>query len=182
MTAIVDEQLLERAKAYDQRALAEIYDCYESKIYSYVYHRLGNADLAQDLTSQVFIRMLEAIQHERAWTSSFSGWLYRIAHNLVIDHYRRRGRTPQVSVEDVPVLISPTDDPEHLAERSLTSEALRTAIHRLTEEQAQVVTLRFLENMSVSEVAEIIGKTEGAIKALQYRAVMSLRRLLENQV
>lgn len=177
----MDEQLLDRARAYDAEALAAIYDRYEAKIYSYVYHRVGNPSVAQDLTSQVFLRMLEAIQGERAWKTSFSGWLYRIAHNLVIDHYRRRGRATQVSFDDVPTLVAKTDDPEHAAERMLAAEGLRTAINRLTEEQAQVVTLRFLEDLSIAEVAAAMGKTEGAVKALQYRAVMSLRRLMENQ-
>ncbi len=182
MTASLDEQLLERAKAYDTNALAAIYDRYESKIYSYIYHRVGNPNLAQDLTSQVFLRMLEAIQNERAWKTSFSGWLYRIAHNLVIDHYRRRGRSTQVSYDDMPYLVSDKEGPEHAAERSFAAERLRSAINRLTEEQAQVVTLRFLEDLSIAEVAAAMGKTEGAVKALQYRAVMSLRRLMENQV
>jgi RNA polymerase sigma-70 factor, ECF subfamily len=176
-----ERRLLERAKAYDINALAEIYDHYESKIYSYIYHRVGSQPAAQDLTSQVFLRVLEAIQHERTWESSFSGWLYRIAHNIVIDHYRRRGRDTQVAIDDLPMLPSPHDSPERAAERALTSENLRSAINRLTEEQAQVVTLRFLEGFSITEVADMMGKTEGAIKAMQYRAVMSLRRLLEHQ-
>lgn len=177
----MDEQLLDRARAYDAEALAAIYDRYEAKIFSYIYHRVGNPSVAQDLTSQVFLRMLEAIQNERAWKTSFSGWLYRIAHNLVIDHYRRRGRATQVSFDDIPALVAKTDDPEHAAERMLAAEGLRTAINRLTEEQAQVVTLRFLEDLSIAEAAATMGKTEGAVKALQYRAVMSLRRLMENQ-
>lgn len=180
-TAGVDQQLLQRAKHYDIEALAAIYDHYEAKIYSYIYHRVGNPTVAQDLTSQVFLRMLEAVQNERAWKSSFSGWLYRIAHNLVVDHYRRRGRATQVSFDDLPTLIAKSDDPEQAAVRSMAAEALRSAINRLTEEQAQVVTLRFLEGLSIAEVAAAMGKTEGAVKALQYRAVMSLRRLMEHQ-
>jgi RNA polymerase sigma-70 factor, ECF subfamily len=180
-TAESERRLLERAKAYDINALAEIYDHYESKIYSYIYHRVGSQPVAQDLTSQVFLRVLEAIHNERTWETSFSGWLYRIAHNLVIDHYRRRGRDTQVPIDDLPTLPSHSEGPEHAAERALTAETLRTAINRLTEEQAQVVTLRFLEGLSITEVAEATGKTEGAIKAMQYRAVTSLRRLLEYQ-
>lgn len=177
-----EHRLLERAKSYDVNALAEIYDHYEARIYSYIYHRVGSQPVAQDLTSQVFLRVLEAIQYQRAWDSSFSGWLYRIAHNLVIDHYRRRGRDTQVPIDDLPMLPSHSEGPEHAAERSLTAASLRSAINRLTEEQAQVVTLRFLEGLSITEVAEMMGKTEGAIKAMQYRAVSSLRRLLEFQV
>ncbi len=176
-----ESRLLQRAKAYDVDALAEIYDHYEARIYSYIYHRVGNQAVAQDLTSQVFLRVLEAIQHDRTWDSSFSGWLYRIAHNLVIDYYRRRGRATQVSFEHLPTLSAHAEGPEDAAERALVAERLRLAINRLTDEQAQVVTLRFLEGMSITEVAAVAGKTEGAIKALQYRAVSSLRRILERQ-
>jgi RNA polymerase sigma-70 factor, ECF subfamily len=174
-----EHRLLERAKTYDIDALAEIYDHYEVKIYSYIYYRVGSQPVAQDLTSQVFLRVLEAIQNQRTWESSFSGWLYRIAHNLVIDHYRRRGRDTQVTIDDLPTLPARGDGPEQAAERALAAETLRTAINRLTEEQAQVVTLRFLEGLSITEVAAALGKTEGAIKAMQYRAVTSLRRLLD---
>jgi RNA polymerase sigma-70 factor (ECF subfamily) len=181
LTTQSQDQLLERARAYDLAALAEVYDQYESKIFSYVYHRVGNAAVAQDLTSQVFLRVLEAIQNERAWRSSFSGWLYRIAHNLVIDHYRRQGRATQVDLDDLPSLVAKTEDPERAAERALMMDGLRSAINRLTEEQAQVVSLRFLEGLSIAETADAMDKTEGAIKALQYRAVMSLRRMMEYQ-
>jgi RNA polymerase sigma-70 factor (ECF subfamily) len=176
-----ESRLLQRAKAYDVDALAEIYDHYEARIYSYIYHRVGSQAVAQDLTSQVFLRVLEAIQHDRTWDSSFSGWLYRIAHNLVIDYYRRRGRATQVSFEHLPTLSAHAEGPEDAAERALVTERLRFAINRLTDEQAQVVTLRFLEGMSIAEVAAVSGKTEGAVKALQYRAVSSLRRILERQ-
>jgi RNA polymerase sigma-70 factor (ECF subfamily) len=174
-----ESHYLQRARAYDVAALAALYDHYEAKIYSYIYHRVGNQFVAQDLTSQVFLRVLESIQVDRAWETSFSGWLYRIAHNLVVDHYRRRGRVTHVSWDDMAELQSKSEGPEKTAERQMAAERLRTAINRLTEEQAQVVTLRFLEGLSITEVAHNMGKTEGAIKALQYRAVSSLRRLME---
>lgn len=176
-----ENHYLQLAKTYDVTALAAIYDNYEAKIYSYIYHRVGNQFVAQDLTSQVFLRVLESIQLDRAWETSFSGWLYRIAHNLVIDYYRRRGRTTQVSLDDMSELHAKGESPESAAERAMAAERLRVAINRLTEEQAQVVTLRFLEGMSILEVADSMGKTEGAIKALQYRAVSSLRRIMEVQ-
>ena len=177
-----EKEYLQLAKAYDVTALAAIYDHFEAKIYSYIYHRVGNQFVAQDLTSQVFLRVLESIQQDRAWETSFSGWLYRIAHNLVIDYYRRRGRTTQVSLDDMSILQSKSESPENAAERSLAADHLRMAINQLTEEQAQVITLRFLESLSITEVADNMGKTEGAIKALQYRAVSSLRRIMEVQL
>ena len=91
-TEASEEELLAAAMQYNAAALGEVYDRYEAKIYSYIYRRTGDQSLAEDLTAQVFLKMLESIRNRKAWHSSFSGWLYRIAHNLVIDHYRRRDR------------------------------------------------------------------------------------------
>ena len=134
--------------------------------------------LAEDLTSQVFLKMLESIRDQKAWRSSFSGWLYRIAHNLVIDHYRRKGRQHAVELDDTTPLTAERKSLESQVEQSLDAERLRAAIRRLTEEQAEVVSLRFLEGYSISEVAAMMNRSEGAIKALQYRAVATLRTLM----
>ena len=122
--------------------------------------------------------MLEAIQSDRTWHSSFSGWLYRIAHNLVIDHYRARDRQKVVSIDDVPHMPDLGVNPLKAAELALDSEALRGAIRRLTDEQAIVISLRFFEGYSFAEIADMMEKTEGAVKALQHRAVATLRQLL----
>lgn len=176
-----DQQaLLEKASQADPVALGMLYDIYSPKIYSYIYHRVGQADLAEDMTGQVFMRMLEAIRSGHVWRTSFSGWLYRIAHNLVIDYYRRRQRASFVDIEEVSPVRAVRGDPLRMVEQHLESERLRAAMATLTEEQAQVITLRFLEEMSISEVAEIMDKSEGAIKALQYRAVLALRRAMES--
>ena len=167
--------LLERASQYDSAALTALYDQYVDRIYSYIYHRVGHVEVAEDLTGQAFMRMLEAVRSGRPWHTSFSGWLYRIAHNLVIDHYRRRNRASFVDIDEVSA-VSPEGGPFQSVEARLDSERLHGALRRVTEEQAQVITLRFLEGLSIAETAEIMGKTEGAIKALQYRAVMALRR------
>jgi RNA polymerase sigma-70 factor (ECF subfamily) len=173
-----EEQLLAKAYHYDEAALGELYDRYEGKIYNYIYRRTGEQSVAEDLTGQVFLKMLEAIRNRRAWHSSFSGWLYRIAHNLVIDHYRQRNQQVQVSLEDEPLLPALDDNPVQATELKLDIEQLRSAIARLTDEQAEVIGLRFLEGYSISEVAVMMNKSEGSIKALQYRAVANLRQLL----
>jgi RNA polymerase sigma-70 factor (ECF subfamily) len=134
--------------------------------------------LSEDLTAQVFLKMLEAIQSERAWHSSFSGWLYRIAHNLVIDHYRARDRQKSVSIDEIPHMPDLSNNPVRAAEIALDAEALRAAMRRLTDEQAQVLSLRFLEGYSFGEIADMMDKTEGAVKALQHRAVATLRQLM----
>jgi len=173
------QAILNRASQADPAALGMLYDQYSPKIYSYIYHRVGQVELAEDLTGQVFMRMLEAVRNGQSWRTSFSGWLYRIAHNLVIDHYRRRGRASFVDIEEVSPLSTTEGDPlRHVQARS-DSERLQAALGSLTEEQAQVITLRFLEDLSIAETAEIMGKTEGAIKALQYRAVLALRRVMQ---
>ena len=175
-----DEQdLLERASRADPEALGRLYDRYVDRIYNYIYHRVGQAELAEDLTAQVFARMLEAIRDGRAWRTSFSGWIYRIAHNLVIDHYRRRRRATFVELEEAPPIPTAEADPLRRVEARLESERLRAALGKLTEEQAEVITLRFLEELSIAEVAAMMDKTEGAIKALQYRAVLALRRVMQ---
>lgn len=174
------DEILDQAAKGDPEALAVLYDQFSDKIYSYIYHRVGHADLAEDLTGQVFIRMLEAVRVGRAWRTSFSGWLYRIAHNLVIDYYRRRGRATFIDLEEAAPVQSQHGDPIQAAEAVFDRQRLRAALNSLTEEQAQVITLRFLEELSIAETAEIMGKTEGAIKAQQYRAVLALRRVMES--
>lgn len=181
LSNLSEKVLLEGAAIFDERALGELYDRYEARIYSYIYRRTGNESLAEDLTAQVFLKMLEAIRSDKAWHSSFSGWLYRIAHNAVIDYYRQRDRQQQVSLEDTLTATASDHNPVIMAESSLDAERLRIAISRLTEEQAEVITLRFLEGYSISEVAEMLDKTEGSIKALQYRAVTTLRQLLQHE-
>jgi len=173
------QAVLDQALRAEPAALGVIYDQYVDRIYSYIYHRVGQPDVAEDLTGQVFMRMLEAVQTGRGWRSSFSGWLYRIAHNLVIDHYRRRKRATFVDLEDAAPVQAQTGDPVRSSETQFERERLRSALAKLTDEQAQVISLRFLEDLSIAEVAEMLDKTEGAVKALQYRAVLALRRVME---
>ena len=182
VTEADEEQLLTKAMQFDDAALGELYDRYEARIYGYIYRRTGDQILAEDLTAQVFLKMLESIRDQKAWHSSFSGWLYRIAHNLVVDTYRRKGRHSAVDLEDVPQTAAESQNPEETVEQTLDAERLRSAIRRLTDEQAEVVSLRFLEGYSIAEVAGMMNRTEGAIKALQYRAVATLRTLLYDQM
>jgi RNA polymerase sigma-70 factor (ECF subfamily) len=171
-----DARLLERAGEYDPVILGQIYDEYFGRIYAYIYHRIGDARVAEDLAADVFLRMLESVKAEKGWQTSLTGWLYRIAHNLVIDHYRRQSKRDGPSLDER--LVAAAESTSLRIETLLTQEQLRTAIQTLTEEQQQVVVLKFVEDLSNAEVAEILGKTEGAIKALQHRALVTLRRVL----
>jgi len=173
------QALLEKARRADTVALGEIYDQYADKIYAYIYHRVGQAELAEDLTAQVFMRMLEAVRTGHGWQTSFSGWLYRIAHNIVIDHYRRKGRATFVDIDDAAPMQAPSGDPVASTESQFERQRLRQALAELTDEQSQVISLRFLEDLSIAEVAVVMQKTEGAVKALQYRAVIALRRVMQ---
>ena len=179
--SISEAALVERAAARDPDAIAKLYDLYAPKIQSFIYHRTSDPFVTEDLTGQVFLQMLEAMRGGKGWRTSFSGWIYRIAHNLVVDYYRKRSQATYTSIDDAPTLSNGDSDPYQTAAAKLENDALLRAINQLTEEQAQVITLRFLEGYSISEVADMLNKTEGAVKALQFRGMASLRRILEKQ-
>ena len=175
-----EQMLLDRAQQYDADALGQLYDRYAPKIYSYVLYHVGDQSLAEDLTANVFSKMLDAVKSSKGWQSSFSGWLYRIAHNAVVDNFRRSKNQDTLPLNER--LVSAREDPVSAVERSLASESVRDAMMHLTDDQQLVVELKFFGGLSNLEVAQMMGKTEGAIKSLQYRALGALRRLLEDSV
>jgi RNA polymerase sigma-70 factor (ECF subfamily) len=167
--------LVEGAQGGDREALEELYLIHFDRIYSYLHLSVGNRHDAEDLTTQTFLKMLEAISRFRWRSVPFSAWLFRIAHNLAIDHFRARRR---VQTEDeVP-------EPREMAESSAEDQAMDSLgqagmlalIERLSTEQRQVLTLKFLFGFANAEVAGILGKTEGAVKSLQHRALASLQK------
>ena len=167
--------LVERAQRGDREALEELYLLHFDRIYSYLHLSLGNRHDAEDLTTQTFLKMLEAIGRFRWQSVPFSAWLFRIAHNLAMDHFRARRR---VQTEDeVP---EPPGQEESSAEEqamdSLGQAGMLALIERLSAEQRQVLTLKFLFGFANAEVAGILGKTEGAVKSLQHRALASLQK------
>ncbi len=178
---VTDERkLLQRAQSFDEQALAELYDRYAPLIYAYLYRRVRSAQLAEDLTAETFVRVLEAIQADRPWHTSFRSWLYRIAHNLVIDHFRQQPPQPSVGLDEQP--LAAPDDLETVLSRRLSRRRLQQAIELLTVDQQHVLALRFGQQMTAREVAALLGKSEGAIEALQRRALAALRRILEEEV
>lgn len=172
-----ESTLLERARSYDSAALGELYDRYAGRIYTYVYSHVGNEELAEDLTAEVFVKVLDAIKADKIWQLSFSGWLYRIAHNAIVDYYRRND--PQRGLPLDERIVAASDDPVTTVEGMIKNQAVGAALSRLTHEQKSVIELKFFEGFSNLEVAAIMGKTEGAIKSLQFRALAALRRVLE---
>jgi RNA polymerase sigma-70 factor (ECF subfamily) len=174
----MDERtLLKRARAYDEDALRALYDEYAPQIYAYLYRRVQDAYLAEDLTSEVFVRLLQAIQARQSWHTSFRGWLYRVAHNLVVDHYRKQPPAPALALDER--LVADQDDPESAVAERLSHRRLRSAISRLTPDQQQVLALRFGEQLTAQEVGEVIGKSVSAVEALQHRGLAALRRVLQ---
>jgi RNA polymerase sigma-70 factor (ECF subfamily) len=181
---VTDERiLLERARQYDEAALGKLYDGYAPRIYAYIYRRVGDAQMAEDLTGDVFVRVLQAIQSERFWHTSFQAWLYRIAHNLVVDHYRQQTPTIELEMDEQMMAIedSSEGDPASAVLERFSHQRLRIAINRLTPDQQQVLSLRFGEGMTARETAEVMDKTVGAVEALQHRALVALRRVLERE-
>jgi RNA polymerase sigma-70 factor (ECF subfamily) len=175
-----EARLLRRARALDQDALAWVYQNYHSAIYRYVYHHLGVAQTAEDLTSEVFRRFLQALRNGGGPTRQLRAWLYRVAHNLIVDHVRRGKHRNHEPLDGTlgETLADSAEGPERLAARTIVMEHVRGAMLELTEEQRQVVILKFLEGMSNAEVSALTGKTVGAVKALQHRGLETLRAQL----
>jgi RNA polymerase sigma-70 factor (ECF subfamily) len=168
-------RLVERAQRGDRSALEELYLLHFDRIYSYLHLSVGNRHDAEDLTTQTFLRMLEAIGRFRWRSAPFSAWLFRIAHNLAMDHFRA-GRRVQAE-EDVPEPLGAEESSaEEQALDSLGQAGMLELIQRLSADQRQVLTLKFLFGFANADVAGILGKTEGAVKSLQHRALASLQK------
>jgi len=172
--------LVERAKAYESEALSELYRRHAEAIFRYIYRRVGNRSVAEDLVGEVFVRALEDLPSYRNTGAPFGAWLYRIAHARVVDHYRRQ-KVRQNRPLDEHLPADERTNPDHLAiKNEATCQAWEALMH-LTDEQQQVISFRFIAEYSIAEIARMLGKTEGAVKALQHRGLASLRRLLEKE-
>jgi RNA polymerase sigma-70 factor (ECF subfamily) len=170
-----EESLVRRAQKQDQEAFAQIYEEYFDRIYRYITLKIGDAVEAEDLTQQVFLNSLRSISSFRWKGKPFSAWLYRIAHNQVVDYLRKKKRTP-VPLEET--LVSGSDNPQRAAERKLDIEQVLAATRHLTGAQREVISLRFTSELSIAQVAEVMGKSQGAVKALQHSGIVALRRAL----
>jgi len=168
-------KLVERAQQGDRDALEELYLIHFDRIYGYLHVSVGNRHDAEDLTTQTFLKMLESIGRFKWRSAPFSAWLFRIAHNLAMDHFRARKRwQPEEEVPEPPGSEEPSA--EMLAMHSIGRQSMLQLIETLSPEQQQVLTLKFVFNFSNADVATILEKTEGAIKSLQHRALASLQK------
>ncbi|TME44687.1 MAG: sigma-70 family RNA polymerase sigma factor [Chloroflexi bacterium] len=156
-----------------------LYERYFDRIYNYVYARLGRAEDAEDLAIDTMTRSLTRLDQFQDQGVAFSSWVYKIAHNATIDHYRRHGKVTLVSLEQA--TLPQSADPSELAMEQLSNEDLRVALRALTDEQQQVLILRFFQDLTAPQVAGIMGKSVGAVQALQHRALGSLERALQGR-
>src|SRR5712691_8647802 len=172
--------VIARARAGDRAAFSELYDRHVDSVYRYLVYRVREPADAEDLTSEVFTRAFANIHRYRWQGKSFLAWLYTIARNAVTD--RRRRARPTVDIDNAYTVAEDGPTAHEHAVRGEQVEALRGAVKYLTTEQQEVLTLRFIENMSSRQVARVLGKNEGAIRALQFRALGRLRKLMTTEV
>ena len=174
--------LLQAARAGDSVAYDRIYNLYADRVFRYLYARIGQREVAEDLTADVFVRLLKNLPRFKVNVSrpvaSFSAFVYRVAGNLLTDQYRKQKHRDHQDIDDQPFLADRRPEPFAHTAASENSRELMSAMRKLGAEQQAVLLYRFGEEFSVLEVAEIMGKTTGAIKALQHRAIANLRRIL----
>jgi RNA polymerase sigma-70 factor (ECF subfamily) len=169
--------LLHRVRALEPEALAEVHDTYYVPIYRFIIMRINDPDIAEDLTSEVFTRLLSALRDHTAPQNTLRGWLFSVASRVVKDHYRKQYRAKETTLdENIP---STNHTPERRVDMNLDKEALHNAVTELTEDQQDVIALRFGFGMSIKEAAKTIGKSQGSVKMLQARAIKNLAKRLK---
>lgn len=168
--------LLHRAKSLDQDALAQVHEQYYDAIYRYVAYRVNDLQTAEDLTSEVFIRFLHAIQQKNAPQNTIRGWLFGAASLILKEHYRKKKRTQLTELNEA--IADEWEEPTEKIEIREDKQALRQALSDLTEDQQQVLALRFGYEMPIRDVAQTMNKSEGSVKMLQLRAIAALTRMM----
>ncbi len=174
-----ERELVLRSIRHDQQAFGQLYDRFVDKIYKYIYYRVNSKTEAEDLTAHVFLKSWEAIGNYRWTDRPFGAWLYRIAHNVVVDYFRTHRDI--ASLDDATATEHIGSDFEDVIEHQMTADTLRIALSRLTHDQQEVIILKFLEGHNTAEIAEILGKQEGAVRTLQHRALTRLMAMFSQQ-
>lgn len=173
-----EERIVCAAQNGDGAAFAMLYEENFDRVYRYLALRVGEKAAAEDMTQQVFVKAFEALPGFKWRGAPFASWLFRIAHNQVVDWQRRRAKQATTSLDDAEALPAQGDDPEETVEMKMDLEDVVRAARGLTPAQREVISLRFGADMSTAEVAKAMSKSEGAIKALQHAAVQALRKQL----
>ncbi|HEY3530430.1 MAG TPA: sigma-70 family RNA polymerase sigma factor [Nocardioides sp.] len=170
--------LVELARGGDSEAFGQLYDHYQGSVYRFVFYRTRSQTLAEDLTSETFLRALRNMSGFRWQGKDFGAWLMTIARNLCTDHYKAGRTRLEQTTEDMGVHDDATEGPENAVLTGLTNEVLLGGLRRLSEEQRDCLIMRFLQGLSIAETAEVLGRSEGAIKQLQLRGVRNLAKLM----
>jgi len=170
--------LVELARSGDAEAFGLLYDHYQGSVYRFLYYRVGSVALAEDLTSETFFRALRSMSSFKWQGKDFGAWLMTIARNLTTDHYKSSRTRLESTTEDMSPHDSATEGPEAAVLASLTNEALLAALKKLPAEQQECLIMRFLQGLSIAETAQILGRSDGAIKQLQLRGVRNLAKLM----
>ncbi len=178
MTAVqVDQALVEQATRGDGDAFTCLYETYLEPVYRHIHYRVGGREEVEDLTQEVFIRAWRSIRRYKLRQSPFLAWLYTIAHNLVIDYYRKKGQEHLVPIDELLRAVHQEHDSE--LESVLDLDVVRQLLARLPRDQQQALVLRFVEGLDCAEVAIALGKSQGAVRVMQLRALRRLGRLLK---
>ncbi|MBI4302954.1 MAG: sigma-70 family RNA polymerase sigma factor [Chloroflexi bacterium] len=176
-TQVSEDSLISRAIEGDRTAFAALYDRNVDAIYRHVYYRVSVQADAEDITQEVFIKAWKSIHRYKKTGAPFVAWLLAIAHNTIIDHYKKVKKAFQ-TLEEPEAVSPPGTNPESVIEAAFDRASIREAIAKLKEEQQKVVLMRFIDGLSYEEIARALNKTEGAIRVIQYRALKELRRIL----
>lgn len=174
-----EQALYEKALQQDDSAIAELYNLYRDKIHTYVINRTKDEDITEEIVSEVFLKMVAAIKKGgNTWRSSFSGWLFRIAHNLMVDHWEKKARRPTTTIpdDDDTGQLGEVVDPADKALQNIGFETISHHIGQLTNEQQKVIRSRFVLGHTIEEVAAMTDSSESAVKALQHRAIQALKK------
>jgi RNA polymerase sigma-70 factor (ECF subfamily) len=174
--------LVDLARGGDAEAFGALYDHYSPAVYRFVYYRVSTRTLAEDITSDTFFRALRSMASFQWQGKDFGAWLTTIARNLIVDHYKSGRTRLETSTDDFSDRRETSDSPEEEVLAALTNEALREAMAKLAPEQQECIVLRFLNGYSIAETAKSLGRSEGAIKQLQLRAVRNLAKLLPRDI
>lgn len=174
-----DSTLIASAKQ-DSEAFGLLYDRYVNRIYNYIYYRTGNHHDAEDLTARTFYKALKHLPRYVDRGAPFSAYLYRIAHNIVANFHRDTSRRQIVSIDDLIITVPNQQEPTAIAEKRDEQEELLQAVRRLPPERQQLLILKLVEQMSNAEIAQVMKRTEGAIKSLYHRTLVALRAEFDN--